>query len=266
MAIGADAFRALLRGAASVDDHFRVAPWQDNLPVLSALVGVWNRTGLGYPSQAVIPYHDRLALLPGFLQQLEMESLGKRVGQDGEPVAQATVPVVWGEVGTNAQHAFFQALHQGTSVVPVEFVGLVEPDHALRDNHDALLANLLAQSAALALGKSEAEALAEATGTDERERLALARQRTFPGNRPSTTVLLDRLDPESLGALLALYEHKVLVQSVLWEINAFDQWGVELGKQIARSIGPALRAEAHSGGFDASTAGLIEAIRSRRGR
>ena len=264
MAIGSDGFRALLRGAASMDDHFRTAAWEDNLPVLSALVGVWNRNGLGYPTQAVIPYHDWLALLPGFLQQLEMESLGKRVDVSGEPVPQATVPVVWGEVGTNAQHAFFQALHQGTDVVPVEFVGVVEPAHELRENHDALLANLLAQGASLALGKTTAEALAEASGGDAAGRAALAAQRTFPGNRPSTTVLMDRLDPESLGALLALHEHKVLVQSAIWGVNAFDQWGVELGKQIARSITPALREDVAATAFDASTSGLIAEIRARR--
>lgn len=260
LATGMDQFRAFLRGAAQIDDHFRTAPWRDNLPVLLALAGVWNRNALGRPSFAVIPYHDRLRELPAYLQQLEMESLGKRVTLGGAPVAQATVPVLWGNVGTNAQHAFFQALHQGCDVVPIDFIGVVRPSHDLVENHRALLANLLAQGAAFALGKTFDEALAE-TRASEVERRALAAQRTFPGDRPSTTILLDALTPESLGALLALYEHKVFVQSVLWDINAFDQWGVELGKSIAQDILPTL-----SGGdasaFDVSTQGLIAAIRA----
>jgi glucose-6-phosphate isomerase len=264
LAIGMHGFHAFLRGAASMDDHFRTAPWRDNLPVLLALLGVWNRNALGLPSSAVIPYHDDLRELPAFLQQLEMESLGKSVTADGKPVAQATVPVIWGNVGTNAQHAFFQALHQGTDVVPVDFIGAIRPSHTLRANHDALLANMLAQGAAFALGKTYAEALAEAKGGNDAERHAIAAQRTFPGDRPSTTILLDALTPESLGALLALHEHKVFVQSVLWDINAFDQWGVELGKTLATSIQPALAEGAAVGTFDAATRGLIDAIRERR--
>ena len=262
LAVGMPHFRSFLAGAALVDDHFRTAPWRDNLPVLLALAGIWNRNGLGHPSLAVIPYADRLRELPAFLQQLEMESLGKRVSGRGEAVAQATVPVLWGNVGTNAQHAFFQALHQGTDVVPVDFIGVVRPGHALRANHEALLANLLAQGAAFALGKTFEQALAEAPAGEESARHALAAQRTFPGNRPSSTILLDALTPESLGALLALYEHKVFVQAVLWDLNAFDQWGVELGKTLARAILPALAASGDSSGFDASTRGLIESVRA----
>ncbi|HEY0178839.1 MAG TPA: glucose-6-phosphate isomerase [Dokdonella sp.] len=265
LAIGVRNFRTFLRGAALVDDHFRTAGWRDNLPVLLALTAIWNRNALGLPTFAVIPYHDYLAELPAYLQQLEMESLGKRVTPDGAAVAQATVPVLWGHVGTNAQHAFFQALHQGTDVVPVDFVGVVRPAHELRANQDALLANLLAQGAALALGKSYDEALAESpAGADAAQRAALAAQRTFPGDRPSTTILLDALTPESLGALLALYEHKVFVESLLWNVNAFDQWGVELGKTLAKGIEPALAASSDTGAFDASTRGLIDAIRARR--
>ena len=262
LAIGMPNFRAFLRGAALMDDHFRTADWRDNLPVLLALIGVWNRNGFGHAAHGVIPYLDGLAELPAFLQQLEMESLGKRVGADGGPLRQATVPVVWGSVGTNAQHAFFQALHQGSDVVPLDLIGAVRPAHALKDNHDALLANLLAQGAAFALGKTAQEALAEATSGDDAERRALAAQRTFPGDRPSSTLLLDALTPESLGALIALYEHKVLVQALLWDINAFDQWGVELGKVLARSILPALAAAPVPASFDASTRGLIETIRA----
>jgi len=264
LSIGMPAFRAFLRGAALMDDHFRTAPWRENLPVLLALTGVWNRNALGPASECVVPYHDYFAELPSFLQQLEMESLGKQITPEGTRVMQRTVPVIWGNVGTNAQHAFFQALHQGTDVVPVEFVGVVEPSHALRENHDALLANLLAQAAALALGKTFDEALAETTRGTDAERRALAAQRTFPGNRPSTTILLDALTPESLGALLALHEHKVFVQAVLWGINAFDQWGVELGKTLAKAIEPVLTGEADATRLDASTRALIEAIRSRR--
>jgi glucose-6-phosphate isomerase len=247
-----------------MDDHFRTAPWRENLPVLLALMGVWNRNALGPASECVVPYHDYLAELPSFLQQLEMESLGKQVTPDGTRVEQRTVPVVWGNVGTNAQHAFFQALHQGTDVVPVEFIGVVKPSHGLRANHDALLSNMLAQAAAFALGKTFAEAFAEAKEGRDAERRALAAQRTFPGNRPSTTILLDALTPESLGALLALHEHKVFVQAVLWGVNAFDQWGVELGKTLAKAIEPVLTGEGDGARLDASTRALIEAIRSRQ--
>jgi glucose-6-phosphate isomerase len=209
-----------------------------------------------------VPYHDYLAELPSFLQQLEMESLGKQVTPEGTRVMQRTVPVIWGNVGTNAQHAFFQALHQGTDVVPVEFVGVVKPSHGLRENHEALLANMLAQGAAFALGKTFDEALAEAKIGSEAERRALAAQRTFPGDRPSTTILLDALTPETLGMLLALHEHKVFVQALLWGINPFDQWGVELGKTLAKAIQPALGG-GDARGLDAATRALVEAIRAR---
>ena len=264
LAIGMPGFRAFLRGAAQIDDHFRTAPWRENLPVLLALTGIWNRNALGPASECVVPYHDYLAELPAFLQQLEMESLGKQVTPEGTRVAQRTVPVIWGNVGTNAQHAFFQALHQGTDVVPVEFIGVARPAHGLRANHDALLANMLAQGAAFALGKTFEEAQAESKSGTEAERRVLAAQRTFPGDRPSTTMLLDALNPESLGALLALHEHKVFVQSVLWDINAFDQWGVELGKSLAKNIEPALAAGDDTSAFDSATRGLIDAIRDGR--
>jgi glucose-6-phosphate isomerase len=262
LSVGMPNFRAFLRGAAAIDDHFRTAPWRENLPVLLALTGIWNRNALGPASECVVPYHDYLAELPAYLQQLEMESLGKQVTPEGKRVAQRTVPVIWGNVGTNAQHAFFQALHQGTDVVPVEFVGVVRAAHGLRANHDALLANLLAQGAAFALGRTFDEALAEATTGSETERRVLAAQRTFPGDRPSTTILLDALTPETLGMLLALHEHRVFVEAHLWGINAFDQWGVELGKTLAKTIEPALGG-ADAATLDAATRGLVEAIRSR---
>jgi glucose-6-phosphate isomerase len=215
---------------------------------------------LGFPTRAVVPYADLLGDLPSYLQQLEMESLGKSVTPQGAPVGQPTVPVVWGSVGTNAQHAYFQALHQGTEVVPLDLIGVVNPAHPLHGNHDALLSNLLAQAAALALGKTFEEALAESPADR-----TLASQRTFPGDRPSSILLLDALTPESLGALIALYEHKVFLLGHLWGINAFDQWGVELGKSIARQILPALRGEPSDvPPLDAATCALIGAIQQRR--
>ncbi|MHA6204009.1 glucose-6-phosphate isomerase [Dyella soli] len=265
IAVGMEHFRTLLAGAARMDDHFRSAPWQENLPVLLSLVELWNRNAFGRGSRAVVPYADLLTDLTSYLQQLEMESLGKQVTPQGQPAGQSTSAVVWGSVGTNAQHAYFQALHQGTDVVPLEFIGVVQPAHELRGNHDALLSNLLAQAAALALGKTFDEALAEAKEGDEAARRVLAAQRTFPGDRPSTVILLDALTPESLGALIALYEHKVFMLGHLWGINAFDQWGVELGKSIARQILPALESDsASASAFDSATQALIEAIHQRR--
>src|SRR5690554_6111402 len=226
LAIGMDGFESLLAGAAEMEAHAVDAPAEANLPVLHALVAVWNRNGLGLPTQAVLPYDQRLARLPDYLQQLVMESLGKSVRGDGRPAGLATVPVVWGGAGTGAQHSFFQALHQGCDVVPADFIGVVRPAHGYRGNHDALLANLLAQ----------AESLGNGHAADDP-------QKEYPGNRPTTLFLLDELTPHSLGALLAMYEHSVYAQSVLWGINAFDQWGVELGKSIAGELLPALRVD-----------------------
>jgi len=266
LSIGSYNFHELLRGAAQVDDHFRTACWSENLPVLLSLVEYWNRNAQGRGSRAVVPYADLLTDLTSYLQQLEMESLGKQVTPQGQPVAQSTSAVVWGSVGTNAQHAYFQALHQGTDVVPLEFIGVVKPAHDLTANHEALLSNLLAQAAALALGKTFEEALAEAKSGSEEERRILAAQRTFPGDRPSTVMMLDALTPESLGALIALYEHKVFMLGHLWNINAFDQWGVELGKAIARQILPALEegGAKKADAFDSATQALIEVIHERR--
>jgi len=266
LSIGSYNFHAFLKGAALVDDHFRSKPWSENMPVLLSLVEYWNRNAHSRGSRAVVPYADLLTDLTSYLQQLEMESLGKQVTPQGQHVAQSTSAVVWGSVGTNAQHAYFQALHQGTDTVPLEFIGVVKPAHDLVANHEALLSNLLAQAAALALGKTFDEALAEAkSGTDE-ERRVLAAQRTFPGDRPSTVMLLDALTPEALGALIALYEHKVFMLGHLWNINAFDQWGVELGKAIARQILPALEegGAGKAGAFDSATQALIEVIHERR--
>jgi glucose-6-phosphate isomerase len=257
-AVGMANFRALLEGAAMIDDHFREAPWQDNLPVQLAIAEIWNRNVRGSTSRAVVPYVDPLVDLPSYLQQLEMESLGKHVTPEGAQVTQPTVPVVWGSIGTNAQHAYFQALHQGTDIVPLEFIGIVKPGHKLEENHRVLLSNLLAQAAALALGKTFDEALAESKDGNR----AIAAQRTFAGDRPSTVILLDSLTPQTLGALIALYEHKVFLLGHLWGINAFDQWGVELGKVIAQQIQPALAGKSEHA-FDASTQALIEEIAAR---
>ncbi|MEN1942609.1 glucose-6-phosphate isomerase [Luteimonas sp. MJ293] len=226
LAVGMARFEELLAGAAEMDAHALQAPLAANLPVLHALTAVWNRNALGLSAHAVLPYDQRLELLPSYLQQLVMESLGKSVTPDGRAVRVDTVPVLWGGAGSTCQHSFFQALHQGTQAVPADFIGVVNPAHPHAGNHDALLSNLLAQTEALARGHEDADP-----------------QKSYPGNRPSTLLLLDALTPHSLGALIAMYEHSVYAQSVLWGINAFDQWGVELGKRIAGKLLPAVRGE-----------------------
>lgn len=262
LTLGWDAFARLLAGARAMDQHFRAAPLAENLPVLLALVEAWHVNGLGYPSRAVLPYDERLARFPAHLQQLEMESLGKRVAVSGAPLHRASGPVVFGEPGTNVQHSFMQLLHQGTTPVPVDFILVARPDHAHADSHRKLLANGLAQAEALLTGKDEAAVTAEmrAAGLAEAEIAHLLPHRVFPGDRPSVTMLLPRLDPFTLGQLVALYEHKVAVLGALWEINPFDQWGVELGKQLASAILPELSAAAPQKPHDGSTAGLISKL------
>ncbi|HLS18996.1 MAG TPA: glucose-6-phosphate isomerase, partial [Paracoccaceae bacterium] len=269
LAIGAERFQSLLEGGRAMDAHFCTAPLERNLPVALALIGIWRRNAMGWPSVAVIPYAERLARFPAYLQQLEMESNGKRVRLDGSPVTHNTAPVIWGEPGTNAQHSFFQLIHQGTDVVPVDFLVAASPNEEIGDHHEQLLANALAQSAALAFGRSEEEVRAEmnAAGISAAEIERLAPHRSFPGDRPSTTILYPKLDPFTLGRLIALYEHKVFVQGAIWDIDSFDQWGVELGKKVAISVLPALKdssGDALPEGFDGSTAGLIAALRSMR--
>jgi len=246
LAIGRDHFEDMLGGAARMDQHALETPIESNLAIWHALMGVWNRNALGHASHAILPYDERLALLPAYLQQLVMESLGKCVRTDGTPVLGATVPVLWGGAGTNAQHSFFQALHQGTDPVPADFIGVVRPAHAYAESHQVLLANLLAQSQALANGAVAEDA-----------------QKAYPGDRPSSLFLLDELTPHAFGALLAMYEHSVYVQSVLWGINAFDQWGVELGKQIAGELLPAV-ADVRVEAADPVTRALLARINSRR--
>ena len=243
IAIGAQGFEDFLAGAHAMDTHFRTAPLERNLPVRLGLLDVWYRNFHGFTSRCVAPYHQALKRLPAFLQQLEMESNGKRVDRDGRPVGYATSPVVWGEPGTNGQHAFFQMLHQGTDVVPLEFIAVRDAAHDLTGHHPKLLANALAQAQALLQGQVDAGG-----------------HKDFPGNRPSTFFVLQKLDPATLGALLALYEHRVFVSGAVWGINSFDQWGVELGKVLARDIEPRL-ASGDARGLDPSTAGLLARLR-----
>ncbi len=262
LAIGAANFRDLLAGAHAMDRHFAETPLAHNLPVLLGLLDVWYRNFHGFTSRSVAPYHQGLKRLPAYLQQLEMESNGKRVDLDGEALPFATSPVVWGEPGTNGQHAYFQMLHQGTDVIPVEFILVREPTHPHPELHAKLLANGLAQAQALMLGKGTEQARAEraptASATIDPD--VLARHRTFTGNRPSTTLLLERLTPRALGALVAMYEHRVWTSGALWNINSFDQWGVELGKALCNDLLPRL-GSGDVDGLDGSTAGLLQRLR-----
>jgi glucose-6-phosphate isomerase len=255
IALGSEVFDGLLAGARAMDEHFVSAPLEGNAPVLMALAQVWNVDGLGRHARTVAPYAHGLRRLPAFLQQLEMESNGKRVHRDGRPVERQTCPVVFGEPGTNGQHAFFQQIHQGPEVVPAEFV-VVRRTHE-NASESPLWANALAQGQALMQGRTTEAARAELSGIDPDEADRLAAHKTFPGNRPSTTIVMDRLTPEALGALLALYEHKTFVEGVIWDINSFDQWGVELGKVLARAILKDVEAGGPSAGLDPSTAGLL---------
>ena len=255
-----EGFRELLAGAAAMDRHFRDAPLEANMPVRLALMGIVNANLLGARSVCIAPYHQHLELLPAHLEQLEMESNGKSIDLDGLPVAQATVPVIWGQPGTNAQHAYFQCLHQGTEWAPIDFVAVIDPAHTHLEHHRALLGNCFAQSEALMRGKTTDEAKDELlrAGKDAAEAERLAPHKTFAGNRPSNTIVLERLDPASLGALVALYEHKVMVQGAIWRIDSFDQWGVELGKVLAKTIVDQLTGDGAAASHDASTRGLIE--------
>ncbi|MEP3844082.1 MAG: glucose-6-phosphate isomerase [Paracoccaceae bacterium] len=260
IAIGSKAFRAFLSGGQDMDRHFCAAEGVDNMPLMLALVGVWHRQVLGHASRAVLPYDQRLSRLAAYFQQLEMESNGKSVAMDGNALDVPSGPVVWGEPGTNGQHAFYQLIHQGTDVIPCEFMVAAEghePD--LRHHHDLLVANCLAQSEALMRGRSLDEARANISGKfsgDELERQAA--HRVFAGNRPSTTLVYRTLDPYTLGQIIALYEHRVFVEGVILGINSYDQWGVELGKELATALGPVVTGEQSSDGKDGSTAALVD--------
>ncbi|RKN42524.1 glucose-6-phosphate isomerase [Streptomyces hoynatensis] len=267
IAIGPERFREMLAGFRLVDEHFRSAPPEANAPLLLGLLGVWYGAFHGAQSHAVLPYSHYLSRFTAYLQQLDMESNGKYVDRQGEPVNWQTGPVVWGTPGTNGQHAYYQLLHQGTKLIPADLIGFARPvaelESPLREQHDLLMANLFAQGQALAFGKTAEEVRAEGVAED------LVPHRTFPGNRPTTTILASELTPSVLGQLIALYEHKVFVQGAVWDIDSFDQWGVELGKVLAKRVEPALRADgagAEDTDLDPSTAALVARYRELRGR
>ncbi len=259
LSIGPARFRQFLDGFHTIDEHFQEAPLHLNAPVVLAMIGIWYANVLGAETKAVLPYAHELRRFPAYLQQLDMESNGKSVRLDGQPVASTTGPIVWGEPGTNGQHAFYQLLHQGTRLVPIDFIGFAQPNHSLLEQHDLLMANLFAQGEALAFGKTLDEVVAEGIPAHQQA------HRVFPGNRPSTTILAPRLTPNILGQLIALYEHIVFVQGCVWDVNSFDQWGVELGKALANRITPEL-ASTEPPQHDSSTTALIEWYRAQRAR
>mgnify|MGYP003582403715 CR=1 FL=1 len=261
IAVGAERFREFLAGAHAMDQHFFTAPFRHNIPVLLALLGIWYSNFGGAESHAVIPYSNPLRRLPAHLQQLDMESNGKHTtGIEGEEVEWQTGPIIWGEEGVNCQHAFFQLIHQGTRLIPVDFIVPMSTPHNIGRQHRFLVANAFAQAEALMRGKTLDEAYAELGKLPEKQRLALAKQNVFHGNRPSNTILVDEITPYSLGMLIAMYEHKVVAQGAIWDINSFDQWGVEYGKVLAKTIEPELAGEAEPA-HDSSTNGLIDYFR-----
>jgi glucose-6-phosphate isomerase len=266
ISIGSENFRKFLAGARKMDEHFRDAPLAENIPVIMGLLGVWYRNVLDFRTHAVLAYDQRLARFAAHLQQLDMESNGKRVTRASKLVDNRSGPIVWGEPGTNGQHAFYQLLHQGTEIVPADFLIAAQPHEALGDHHAKLVANCLAQSEALAFGKTEVEARKELedSGISGAGLEKLVLHKVFPGNRPSNTLLYKKLDPETLGMLIALYEHKVFVQGAVWDINSFDQWGVELGKALATRLLPVVEG-APADGLDSSTKGLVERFRALKG-
>jgi glucose-6-phosphate isomerase len=266
LAAGFERFEQLLEGAFEVDEHFRHTPIESNIPMTLGLLDVWYADFLGAETTAVLPYDQYLRRLPAYLQQLDMESNGKRVDRDGRVVDVPTGHIVWGEPGTNGQHAFYQLIHQGTRLIPCDFLIAAKPHHPMGEHHELLIANCLAQSEALAMGKTEEEARAEleTQGLDADAVRRLLPHKIFPGNRPSTTFAYPRLDPRTLGQLLALYEHKVFVMGAIWNINSFDQWGVELGKQLANRIRPELDTAQPAAAHDGSTNGLLDYLKSLR--
>jgi glucose-6-phosphate isomerase len=260
--IGNTHFNALKAGAHAMDEHFKHADFEQNMPVIMALLGIWNRNGLGYPSLAILPYNHALRALPGYLQQTDMESNGKSVSIDGQTLNYLTAPVVFGQEGTNGQHAFMQLMHQSADIIPTDFILSLAPTSKHLANHDALVANCFAQSEALMQGKTLAQAKTELlnAGVNEAQANRLAAHKTMKGNTPSNTLLMERLDPHSLGALLALYEHKIFVQGVIWQVNSYDQWGVELGKQLGNEVLNVMShpmAEIESEKLSSSSLGLI---------
>ncbi|MDX2480651.1 MAG: glucose-6-phosphate isomerase [Desulfuromusa sp.] len=265
--VGMDRFEELLAGAHQVDEHFRTAPFNRNIPVLMGLLGIWYNNFFAADSHAILPYDQYLHRFPAYLQQGDMESSGKRVTHSGRQVNYSTGPIIWGEPGTNGQHAFYQLLHQGTKLVPTDFLAPIESQNPLGDHHQILLSNFFAQPEALMKGKTAEEARAEleAEGISQNKIEQLLPHKIFPGNRPSSSFLFQKLTPRTLGSLIALYEHKIFTQGSIWDINPFDQWGVELGKQLAKKILPELGQEPPADSHDSSTNGLINHYRRRKG-
>jgi glucose-6-phosphate isomerase len=264
--VGMERFLELLAGAHRLDEHFRTAPIERNLPVIMALLGIWYIDFFGAESQAILPYDQYLHRFPAYLQQADMESNGKRVTRDGVPVDYATGPVLWGEPGTNGQHAFYQLIHQGTRLVPADFIAPARSHNPVGEHHAILLSNFFAQTEALMMGKTAAEVRREMqqAGAAEAEIERLLQHRVFPGNRPTNSILCRQLTPATVGSLIALYEHKIFVQGLIWEVNSFDQWGVELGKQLAQTILPELAGPEPVSRHDASTNGLINTFKALR--
>lgn len=264
--IGMDHFEALLQGAHDMDGHFQSTDFDKNLPVILAVLGIWYSNFFGAQTHAILPYDQYLHRFSAYFQQGDMESNGKSVCRDGKPVDYSTGPVIWGEPGTNGQHAFYQLIHQGTRVIPADFLAAVESHNPIGEHHDILLSNYFAQTEALMLGKTEKEVHAElaSAGMEAEKITLLTPHKTFPGNRPTNSILYKKLTPETLGALIAMYEHKIFVQGVMWDINSYDQWGVELGKQLAKAILPELKTDSEVSGHDVSTNGLINYCKSLR--
>ena len=263
--IGMDHFEELLAGAHEMDEHFRTAPLEKNLPVILGVLGVWYNNFFGAESHAVLPYDQYLHRLPAYLQQGDMESNGKRVTRDGVVADYSTGPIIWGEPGTNGQHAFYQLIHQGTKLIPCDFIAAVESHNPMGEHHRVLLSNFFAQTEALMKGKTKDEVRAElqAEGKQGEELEQLVPHKVFPGNRPSNSFLIQKLTPRTLGSLVAMYEHKIFVQGIIWNVNSYDQWGVELGKQLAKAILPELKSPSAVTSHDASTNGLINFYRAK---
>ncbi len=265
--IGMDRFEELLQGGFDVDEHFRSAPLGQNIPVVMALLGIWYNNFWGAASHAILPYDQYLHRFAAYLQQADMESNGKRVTRDGDPVDDyASGPIIWGEPGTNGQHAFYQLIHQGTQLVPADFIAPAQSQNPIGDHHQLLLSNFFAQTEALMRGKTQAEARAELekAGVSGKRLELLTKHKVFPGNRPTNSILFRRLDPRTLGRLIALYEHKIFVQGIVWNVNSYDQWGVELGKQLANQIAPELAGDQSVASHDSSTNALINHYKALR--
>ncbi|TVR01791.1 MAG: glucose-6-phosphate isomerase [Desulfovibrionales bacterium] len=264
--VGMDRFEEMLDGAFVMDEHFRTAPAERNVPLILALLGIWYNNFLGAQSHAILPYDQYLHRFPAYFQQGDMESNGKRVTRDGEVADHSTGPVIWGEPGTNGQHAFYQLIHQGTKLVPADFLAAAQSHNPLGEHHEILLSNFFAQTEALMRGKTAEEARREleAAGLDQARVETILPHKVFPGNRPTNSILFPKLTPHVLGSLIAMYEHKIFVQGIIWGINSFDQWGVELGKELAKAILPELAGAAPISGHDASTNGLINAYKTMR--